>query len=189
MRKLLVIVGLAAIALFLLPAHSAHSQAPADNLISIKLDDVDLTDVVRMFSRIADVHIQYDPAVLSHVRPVSVDLTDEPWRPAFQALLATRGLVLLAEPGAHNNFTIVKADSLSSAVRIQYASAAVALAEAALADIKANNVASATARLEDFADSNRQTVKAFEESQKKPQNTSTNDAPRGIVTPAPRPEH
>jgi hypothetical protein len=110
------------------------------------------------------------------VRRVSVNMTDEPWRPAFQTLLATRGLVLLQEPGARNSFSIVKVDTKSAAVRIQYASEAIALADAALADIRSNNVVSATARLQAFADNNRQTIKAFEESQKKPQNTSTNEA-------------
>lgn len=171
MKMLRIFVGLVSMGLLLSQTRAAESEKPSEGLISITLDDVEIVDVLRMFSRIAGANFRYDPKDFQAVR-VTVNLNDEPWLPALQSLLASHGFVLVAEPGARNMLSIVKADKPETAVRIQYASAAVTLADAVLADIRSNNFASATARLQAFAESNRQTIKAFDASQKASQNES-----------------
>jgi hypothetical protein len=171
MRRLLVIVMLTSMTLLVAPVHALDSEKPSAGLISITLDDVEMVDVLRMFSRIAGTNFRYDPKDFQALR-VTVNLNDEPWLPALQSLLASHGFVLVAEPGSHNILSIVKADKPETAVRIQYASAAVTLADTVLEDIRSNNIASATASLQAFADNNRQTIKAFEISQKTAQNGS-----------------
>lgn len=179
MRKLHILVVFSAMTLSFLPVHAAEPESPSAGLISLSLEGVDLDTVLRMFSRMTGANIQYNPIDLSGAQRVLVSLTDEPWRPALQAILADRGLVLVTAPGGRNSYSIVKADKPETAVRIQYASAAVTLAEAVLADIKSNNVSSATAHLQAFADANRQTVKAFDASQRQPKKESANTASHG----------
>ncbi len=172
MRKSLIIVALISMALLFTPAHAAESVKPSDGFISITLEGVELVDVLTLISRITGTNIQYNPRDISEIKGVYVNLVDEPWRPALQSLLAKYSLVLLAEPERRNSYSIVKADKPETAVRIQYAAAVGTVVDAVLADIKSNNVSAAIARLQDFADNNRQTIKAFGTSQKTSQNTS-----------------
>ncbi len=189
MRKLFVVVGLTAMASLLLWVQASEPAASPEPLISITLDDVPVTAVLRMFSRITGMNFLYNPRDFDKTKRVTVNLVNEPSRPALQSILAAQGFVLLVEPGGHNVYSITKTDNPETAVRIQYASAAVSLADTVLADISSNNVVVAKAHLQAFADSNRQILKAFDESRKKTQKGSANDTSEPNVAPAPQVQH
>ncbi|MBL7076676.1 MAG: hypothetical protein ISS31_04315 [Kiritimatiellae bacterium] len=63
-----------------------------DDLISITLDDVEILDVVRMFTRISGANIIATPSNLQG--RVTVNLTDVAWKPALESILDMHGLAL-----------------------------------------------------------------------------------------------
>ncbi|MGQ9663443.1 MAG: type II secretion system protein GspD, partial [Kiritimatiellia bacterium] len=73
--------------------------AEASNLISVTLDDVELADVVRLFTRISGANIIVTPSNLTG--RVTVNMTNVEWRPALESILEMHGLVLLEKtPGS-----------------------------------------------------------------------------------------
>lgn len=62
------------------------------NLISITLDDVEIVDVVRMFTRISGANIIATPSNLQG--RVTVNLTDVQWKPALESILDMHNLAL-----------------------------------------------------------------------------------------------
>ncbi len=63
-----------------------------DDLISITLDDVEILDVVRMFTRISGANIIATPSNLQG--RVTVNLTDVEWKPALESILDMHALAL-----------------------------------------------------------------------------------------------
>ena len=76
--------------------------------ISITLTDVDMSDVVLMFTKITGMNITYDPALLAGKR-ATVSLSDQPWRPALSGILAKHGLTLAEGDEAGKLYSIVPA--------------------------------------------------------------------------------
>ncbi len=83
-----------------------EDAVPARDLITISLDDVELIDVVRMFSRIAAANIIANPELLS--ARVTVNLDNVEWRPALSSILSMHGLALVERPQGSGVFTIVE---------------------------------------------------------------------------------
>ena len=84
------------------PTMLAEEQA---SRISISLDDVELIDVVRMFSSIADANIIADPELLT--ARVTVNLDNVEWRPALSSILSMHGLALVERPQGSGVFTVL----------------------------------------------------------------------------------
>ncbi len=89
------------------PELERGSTIPADepSLITISLDDVELIDVVRMFSRIAAANIIADPEILT--ARVTVNLDNVEWRPALSSILSMHGLALVERPQGSGVFTVL----------------------------------------------------------------------------------
>ncbi|NQU39038.1 MAG: hypothetical protein HQ523_03710 [Lentisphaerae bacterium] len=73
------------------PLDLQEADAAADK-ISITLDDVEILDVVRMFTRISGANIIATPSNLNG--RVTVNLTDVEWKPALESILDMHGLAL-----------------------------------------------------------------------------------------------
>lgn len=76
-----------------------------EGLISIALDNVDLEDVVRMFTRISDANIIATSSNL--VGSVTVNLTDVQWKAALTSILGMHSLALVEAPPGSRVYTIV----------------------------------------------------------------------------------
>lgn len=76
------------------------------NLITVRLDDVPLRDVVRMFTRISRASVIYDPTDLQGT--VSVNLKDAPWKSSFRSILALKGHVLVERPAGSGIYVIAR---------------------------------------------------------------------------------
>lgn len=77
----------------------ASTNAVNENLISITLDDVEMVDVVRMFTRISGANIITTPSNLQG--KVSVNLNDVEWKPALESILDMNNLALVEKtPGS-----------------------------------------------------------------------------------------
>ena len=81
------------------------SSTSRPSQISISLDDVELIDVVRMFSRIASANIIANPEILT--ARVTVNLDDVEWRPALASILSMHNLALVERPQGSGVFTVV----------------------------------------------------------------------------------
>lgn len=75
-----------------LPEVQVKTTETAQNLISITLDDVEMLDVVRMFTRISGANIIATPSNL--LGKVTVNLTDVEWQPALVSILYMHNLQL-----------------------------------------------------------------------------------------------
>ncbi len=94
-------------ALPVVPAASDTDEQAEDteaNLITIALDDVELIDVVRMFSRIANANIIATPSNLT--ARVTANLDRVEWRPALASILSMHGLALLERPQGSGVYSI-----------------------------------------------------------------------------------
>ena len=139
-----------AVAIFLILTQvgfAADAPPPPDGKpITITLDNVDLSAVLRMFSRISGANIVFTPVHVSG--RVSIDVKEQPWKAVLRTALAEHGLLLLHDPQGVAVYTVVRADSPATASRQQAAAVAVRFTEAVLRDLDANNVAAARKRLE-----------------------------------------
>ena len=169
MRTWQAILGLTVLLLRPLPG---QSQVPAtnatDELVTIDVQSVPLEEMVHCFMRMSKVNMQHASREFREAKPVTLRCTNQPWRSVLQSILADRGFLLVADPGGRGAYTIVAGDTPCMAVRFDYSSAAVSLADSLLADIKSNNVAGATARLEAFAEDHRRMLSAIEAARTKP---------------------
>ncbi len=78
----------------------------APSLITISLDDVELIDVVRMFSRIAGANIIANPDNLT--ARVTVNLDNVQWRPALSSILSMHGLALVERQQGSGVFSVIQ---------------------------------------------------------------------------------
>jgi len=78
---------------------------PEEGLISIALDDVELEDVVRMFTRISDANIIATSSNL--VGTVTVNLVDVHWKAALTSILGMHSLALVESPPGSGVHTII----------------------------------------------------------------------------------
>jgi type IV pilus assembly protein PilQ len=79
-------------------------ESTGENLITIALDNVELIDVVRMFSRIANANIIATPSNLT--ARVTANLDNVAWRPALSSILAQHSLSLIEKPQGSGVFSI-----------------------------------------------------------------------------------
>lgn len=75
------------------------------NLITISLDNVELEDVIRMFTRLADANIIVSASNLTG--KVTVNLVDVEWRPALQSILEMNGLSMEEKSPGSRVYTIL----------------------------------------------------------------------------------
>ncbi len=85
-------------------AERRETDSNAANLITIALDDVELIDVVRMFSRIANANIIATPSNLT--ARVTANLDGVEWRPALASILSMHSLALLERPQGSGVYSI-----------------------------------------------------------------------------------
>ena len=108
------------------PAGVAAGNPSPTNLISVNLDQVQLQDVVRMFTRISGANIVASPTNLQGT--VTVNLQDVSWKPAMEAILDMHGLTLVEKAPASGVYSIVPKPAgapesfLVSTFNLQYAS-------------------------------------------------------------------
>jgi len=89
-----------------LPTLAQNAISPdTPSRISISLDDVELIDVVRMFSRIASANIIANPEILT--ARVTVNLDDVEWRPALSSILSMHGLALVERPQGSGVYSVI----------------------------------------------------------------------------------
>lgn len=86
-----------------LPDEMAGARTGED-LITIALDDVELIDVVRMFSRIANANIIATPSNLT--ARVTANLDNVAWRPALSSILSMHNLSLTERPQGSGVYSI-----------------------------------------------------------------------------------
>ncbi len=79
-------------------------ESTGEDLITISLDDVELIDVVRMFSRIANANIIATPSNLT--ARVTANLDNVAWRPALSQILAQHNLSLIERPQGSGVYSI-----------------------------------------------------------------------------------
>ncbi len=82
----------------------AEGETQSMNLITIALDDVELIDVVRMFSRIANANIIATPSNLT--ARVTANLDGVEWRPALASILSMHSLALIERPQGSGVYSI-----------------------------------------------------------------------------------
>jgi len=78
----------------------------AEDLISITLDDVEIVDVVRMFTRISGANIIATPSNLQG--RVTVNLTDVAWKPALESILDMHSLELREKTPGSGVYSIIR---------------------------------------------------------------------------------
>ncbi|MBT3193032.1 MAG: hypothetical protein HN341_10795 [Verrucomicrobia bacterium] len=76
-----------------------------ENLITISLDDVEMVDVVRMFSRISHANIIATPSNLTS--RVTANLDGVEWKPALSSILAMHNQALVEKPAGSGVYSIV----------------------------------------------------------------------------------
>ena len=79
-------------------------EASVTNLISIALDDVDMVDVVRMFTRLSGANIIASPSNLTG--RITVSLVDVAWKPALQSILEMNNLSMEERSPGSGVYTI-----------------------------------------------------------------------------------
>ncbi|MBN2302422.1 MAG: hypothetical protein JXN60_07905 [Lentisphaerae bacterium] len=84
----------------------APEQGTGENLISIALDDVEMVDVVRMFTKLSGANIIATPSNLTG--RVTVNLNDVEWQPAMISILDMHGLALLEKSPGSGVFSIIQ---------------------------------------------------------------------------------
>lgn len=88
------------------PEREDVGGADESNLISITLDDVEMVDVVRMFTRISGANIIAAPSNL--VGRVTVNLTEVEWQPALESILDMHGLALVEKTPGSRVYSITR---------------------------------------------------------------------------------
>jgi len=88
-----------------IPGAQAVTNALNENLISITLDDVEMADVVRMFTRISGANIIASPSNLTG--RVTVNLADVEWKPALMSILDMNNLDLVEKTPGSGVYSIV----------------------------------------------------------------------------------
>jgi len=83
----------------------ADAGAETDNTVSIMLDDVEMLNVVRMFTRISGANIIATPSNLQG--RVTVNLTDVEWKPALESILDMHNLSLMEKTPGSGVYAIV----------------------------------------------------------------------------------
>ena len=78
------------------PERAAPAREAEAEQISLEFDGVALSDVIRMFTRMAGVNIVFDPAIIPGDAAVTAQFTDVPWKPTLDAILEVHGLQLEA---------------------------------------------------------------------------------------------
>jgi type II secretory pathway component GspD/PulD (secretin) len=86
------------------PAEGTPDGTNTANLITIALDNVELIDVVRMFSRIANANIIATPTNLT--ARVTANLDGVEWRPALSSILSMYNLALIERPQGSGVYSI-----------------------------------------------------------------------------------
>ncbi len=76
-----------------------------ENLITISLDNVEMIDVVRMFSRISHANIIATPSNLN--ARVTANLDGVEWKPALSSILAMHNLALIEKPAGSGVYSIM----------------------------------------------------------------------------------
>lgn len=79
-------------------------ESQGEDLITIAIDDVELINVVRMFSTIANANIIATPSNLT--ARVTANLDNVAWRPALSSILAQHNLSLLEKPQGSGIYSI-----------------------------------------------------------------------------------
>jgi len=80
-------------------------QLNTNETLSIALDDVDMADVIRMFTRLSKANIIANPSNLTG--KVTVNLQDVEWRPALTSILDMHSLQLVEKTPASGVYSIV----------------------------------------------------------------------------------
>ena len=88
-----------------IPGAAVERMGDGDNRISITLDDVEMLDVVRMFTRISGANIIATPSNL--LGRVTVNLTDVEWQPALESILDMHHLALQEKLPGSGVYSIV----------------------------------------------------------------------------------
>ena len=88
-----------------IPGANAADSDWGENLITISLDDVEMVDVVRMFSRISRANIIATPSNLTD--RVTANLDGVEWKPALSSILAMHNMSLLEQPAGSGVYSIV----------------------------------------------------------------------------------
>lgn len=78
----------------------------SEDLISVSLDNVDMVDVVRMFTRISNANFVVAPSNLTG--KVTVNLNNVPWEPAMRTILSSHNLVLIEKTPGSGIYSIEK---------------------------------------------------------------------------------
>lgn len=170
MRKISACVGCVVLVISLAMAEEPKASASDGATVSLTLDNVRLQDVVRMMSRIAGVDLSFDPKDPKLNDSTSVNVQDKPWKPFFSSVLAQHGLLLIEDSPGSRTYSIVRAPSTETAVRVRASQEAVALTDAVLADISAGNLEAAKERLTKYREHNVEVVWTAQEKQQKPAN-------------------
>jgi type II secretory pathway component GspD/PulD (secretin) len=76
----------------------------AEKTISLVLDDVPLSDVVKLFTHVAGANIIANTSNLTG--QVTANLQEVPWRPALESILERQGLQLIEKPPASSIYVI-----------------------------------------------------------------------------------
>jgi len=85
-------------------ADNLAGERTGEDLITIALDDVEMIDVVRMFSRIANANIIATPSNLT--ARVTANLDNVAWRPALSSILSMHNLALIERPQGSGVYSI-----------------------------------------------------------------------------------
>lgn len=89
-----------------MPDFQTTDMGSGGDFITIALDDVELIDVVRIFSRIANANIIASPTNLT--ARVTANLENVAWRPALSSILSMHNLSLQERPQGSGVFSIVQ---------------------------------------------------------------------------------
>lgn len=83
----------------------APEEGMGEETISVALDDVEMVDVVKMFTKLSGANIIATPSNLTG--RVTVNLNDVQWRPAMIAILDMHGLALIEKTPGSGVFSII----------------------------------------------------------------------------------
>lgn len=136
---------------------TANEPRDEENLVNIHLDDVELVDVIRMFTKISGANIIYDPGVVKVGPRTTISAEREPWQPLLASILSDHGFVLVEDTDTDVR-TITPVDSPAVAARYRAAQSAVSFADDIIKDLRNGDMASAALKVTAFRAKNKRIV-------------------------------
>ena len=140
--------------------------------ITIDLEGAPVSAIITMFQRITGASFVYQQDDIPRDADATLNLNNQPWKPALSAVLAKHGLVLNPITGSPKTYAISKTDSAATAARCRAAQEAVRTTDAVLSALAEGDMATAKQLLVAFRKQNADLIVVVEQKATKTANQS-----------------